>query len=278
MNTNKVWYITGASKGLGLSLAKKLLALGYKVAATSRSAATLNAAIGKFDTDYFLPLEVNLTDAASIQKSVELTEKTFGRIDVVVNNAGYGIGGNVEELSEREIHDSFNVNVFATINVIKSVLPGMRARHSGHIINISSIAGFAPASGWGIYAATKYAVIGLSEVLADEVKPLGINVTVVAPGAFRTQFLSSDSLVFSEKQIDAYKAVRESHNKYKSMDGSQAGDPEKAADVFIELAENAEPPVRLFMGTDAYNRALAKIDTITSGIEKWKETSFKTDF
>ena len=248
MNTKKVWYITGASKGLGLTLVKKLLSKGYRVAATSRFANTLTEAVGQFEANAFLPLEVDLTNSKSIQQSIEHTNKFFGSIDVVVNNAGYGIGGNVEELTEQEIADSFNINVFATINVTKHALPFMRAQKSGSIINISSIAGFAAATGWGMYAATKFAVMGFSEVLAEEVKPLGINVTVVAPGAFRTQFLNSESLVLSENTIADYQNVRDSHARYSTMNGQQAGDPEKAADVFIELAETPAPPGSFIYG------------------------------
>ncbi len=274
----KVWYVTGASKGLGLALVKKLLSEGYRVAATSRSAETLKKQVGPYNEDLFLPLEVDLTSNESIERSIQQANSVFGGIDVVVNNAGYGIGGTVEELSEKEINDSFNINVFATINVIRNVLPLMRAKRSGYIINIASIAGFAPATGWAMYGATKFAVVGLSEVLAGDVKDLGIKVTVVAPGAFRTEFLSHDSLVLPENKIEDYKSVRVSHARYLTMNGQQAGDPERAAEIFIHLAEIPEPPVRLFMGTDAYNRAKAKIDALDDELEKWKDLSFITDF
>jgi NAD(P)-dependent dehydrogenase (short-subunit alcohol dehydrogenase family) len=278
MNANKVWYVTGASKGLGLALVQKLLTAGYRVAATSRSKEALIRAIGAYDESLFLPLATDLTNTASIAQSVADTIAVFGRIDVVVNNAGYGIGGTVEELSAAEISESFGVNVTATIEVIQQVLPVMRAQRSGHIINISSIAGFAPATGWAVYAATKYAVMGLSEVLAEDVKELGIHVTVVAPGAFRTQFLSGESLVLSEKKIEDYQTVRASHARYLTMDGTQLGDPDKAADVFIALAEHPVPPVRLFLGSDAFKRAQAKIAVLQQEMEQWKTVSFSTDF
>ncbi len=274
----KVWYVTGASKGLGLALVKQLLKSGYRVAATSRSADALQTAVGATNNDAFLPLEVNLTDAGSVSASIKQTVDQFGSIDVVVNNAGFGIGGSVEELSEQEVAESFNINVFATIQVIKQALPYMRKQRSGHIINISSIAGFAAATGWSMYAATKFAVMGLSEVLAEDVRELGIKVTVVAPGAFRTEFLSQQSLVLSENQIDDYQAIRTSHERYLAMDGKQAGDPDKAAEVFIQLAEMPEPPVRFFMGTDAYNRAVQKTKILTDDLEKWKTLSAFTDF
>jgi len=276
-NSNKkVWFITGASKGLGLSLVKKLLKEGSFVAATSRNSASLIEAVGHHTA--FLPLQVDLTNDQSISEAVKSTVATFGQIDVVVNNAGYGIGGAIEELSTKEIHQSFDVNVFATLMVIKAVMPQLRLQQSGHIINISSIAGFAAATGWAVYAATKFAVVGLSEVLAEDVKEFGIHVTVVEPGAFRTSFLSSDSLITAENPISDYKAVRTSHAKYNTMDGSQLGDPDKAATVFIDLAENPNPPVRLFLGSDAYNRASDKVSLLQKDLQDWKAVTISTDF
>jgi len=274
----KIWYITGASKGFGLALVKKLLSEGYRVAATSRNKAALIAAVGDDKNDQFLPLEVDLKDELSIKKSVQETHQYFGGIDVVMNNAGYGIGGAVEELSTAEIRESFEVNVFATISVMQAVMPYLRAQKSGHIINIASIAGFAAATGWAIYSATKHAVIGVSEITAADVKEFGINVTVVAPGAFRTDFLSSDSLVIAQQQMEEYTAIRASHAKYASMNGTQIGDPTKAADVYISLAEDPNPPVRFFMGSDSYQRAKAKIELLNEELDKYKELSFVTDY
>ncbi|BBB90636.1 MAG TPA: SDR family oxidoreductase [Methylomusa anaerophila] len=278
MESKKVWYVTGASKGLGLALVKKLITNGYKVAATSRNLEELKQAVGDVAKDQFLPLQVDLTSHQSITQSINETQQTFGTVDVVLNNAGYGIGGAVEELSDSEILSSFNVNVFGPIHVIQSVLPVMRKQKSGHIINISSIAGFAPHTGWSIYAATKYSIMGLSEVLADDVKSLGIKVTVVAPGGFRTQFNKKDSLVLAANKIDDYKDVHEACNRFVSFDGKQLGDPDKAADVFIELVESPNPPVRLFLGSDAYQRALEKIGFLTRELEQNKYISPKTDF
>ena len=278
MKNKKVWFITGASKGLGLALVQKLLKQGYRVAATSRSQSNLEQAVGIASGSDFLPLEVDLTSGTSIAHAVAKVAEVFGAIDVVVNNAGYGIGGTIEELSEKEIEDSFNINVFATTRVIQHVLPLLREQGSGHIINVSSIAGFAPATGWSMYAATKYAVMGLSEVLAQDVKDLGIYVTVVAPGAFRTAFLTEDSLVFSSETLEEYKAVRESHAKYATMDGQQQGDPDKAADMFIQLAAMKQPPVQFFMGSDAYNRAKQKVEQLSENLEQFKALSAQTDF
>ncbi len=280
METKKVWLVTGASKGLGLVLINKLLASGYSVAATSRNIEVLQEAVivNTATKGNFLPLEVDLVDEKSVENAIQKTHETFGRLDVIVNNAGYGIGGTLEELTQEEILQSFNINVFGTVNVIQKAMPYLRAQRSGYFINISSIAGFAPAIGWSIYSAAKHAIVGLSEVLAEDVKSLGIKVTVVAPGAFRTQFLSEDSLVMSKNKIDDYKEVQESHARYKAMNGTQLGDPEKAAEVFINLAEDENPPVRLYLGSDSYKRASNKMETLASDMEKWKSVSFSTDF
>lgn len=272
----KVWFVTGASKGLGLALVKKLLSEGYFVAATSRNVLNLSKEIPA--NDNFLPLGVNLLDEESIVSAIKKTTEAFGKIDVVVNNAGYGIGGAIEELTDEEINQSFEVNVFATLKVIKSIMPQFRNQHSGHIINISSIAGFAPATGWAIYAAAKFAVVGLSEVLAEDVKEFGIHITVVEPGAFRTKFLSDESLALAKNPMEEYTLVRATHAKYLAMDGSQIGDPEKAAEAFIKLSENPNPPVRLFLGSDSYKRAVEKVGIIEEDLLKGKAISFSTDF
>lgn len=278
MNTRKVWYVTGASQGLGLSLVKKLLTEGYRVAATSRSAETLIKSTGMNSGEQFLPLEVDLTDPVSIQQSIRQTNDTFGQLDVIVNNAGYGMDGTVEELTEQQIRDIFTINVFATINVTKSALPFLRRQRSGHIINISSVAGFAGAPGWAIYSATKAAVIAFSEVLAADIKELGINVTVVGPSGFRTGFLTKSSLVHADSKIDDYKTVKNTQDRYAAMDGKQAGDPEKAAALFIGLGENPDPPLHLWLGTDALNRAAQKIGSLNEELEKWRALSIAADF
>ncbi|MFC6101405.1 oxidoreductase [Olivibacter domesticus] len=277
MENKKVWFITGASKGLGLALVKQLLQAGHQVAATSRNSINLVDAVN-FNGDTFLPLSVALGNDENVAAAIQQTHQTFGRIDVVVNNAGYGIGGSIEELTDEETRDSFEVNVFGTINVIRHVLPILRQQGAGHIINISSIAGIAPATGWSVYGATKHAVIGLSEVLAEDVKSLGINVTVIAPGAFRTNFLQADSLVLSEKKIDAYADIRASHERYSNMNGHQAGDPEKAAKVMIELSEMSEPPLYLLLGSDAYSRAFSKLELLASSYKQWEALTKSTDY
>lgn len=276
-NTVKTWFITGASKGLGLALIKQLLAAGQKVAATSRNTADLINAVDSTSQN-FLPLQVNLSDDASVKQAIAQTIATFGRIDVLINNAGYGIGGSLEELTDTEVRNAFDINVFGTINTIRHTLPYMRQQQSGHIINISSIAGFSAATGWAPYAATKFAVSGLTEVLADDVKDFGIKVVLVAPGAFRTSFLTDDSLALPKNPVAEYEVIRASHQKYLTMNGQQAGDPEKAAAIMIEAGFNPNPPLHLFLGSDAYRRALAKIAALTTEIESLKELSYSTDY
>jgi NAD(P)-dependent dehydrogenase (short-subunit alcohol dehydrogenase family) len=277
MENTRVWFITGASKGLGLTLAKQLLNAGHKVAATSRNTESLINAMN-YKGDTFLPLGVQLGNDDDVAAAIRQTHEKFGRIDVVVNNAGYGIGGSIEELTDKETRDSFEINVFGMINVIRHVLPILRRQGSGHIINISSIAGIAPATGWSVYGATKHAVIGLTEVLAEDVKALGIKATVIAPGAFRTNFLKADSLVLSEKKIDAYAEIRASHERYSQMSGNQAGDPEKAAKVMMDLAEMEEPPLYLLLGSDAFSRAFAKLDLLAGQYKQWEALTKSTDY
>lgn len=273
----KVWFVTGASKGLGLALTKTLLEAGYRVAATSRSKEQLISSAGAA-SDKFLPLGVDLTDPPAVKKAIADTVQHFGRLDVIVNNAGYGMGGTIEEFSEQELKQSFDVNVFAPVYVMQAALPFLRKQRSGHIINISSIAGFAPATGWALYAATKFALTGMTEVLAQDLKELNIHATVVAPGAFRTEFLSDNSLVFTKNNIDDYSSVRKSHERYRGMHGEQAGDPNKAATALIELAEMPDPPATLFLGSDAYNRAKGKIDDLNRWLDGLKNLTFSTDY
>ena len=277
MDKKKVWFITGASKGLGLSLVNQLLKAGQSVAATSRNIDELKKAVNA-DTGKFLPLAVNLADEQSVEDAIKATIAKFERIDVVINNAGYGIGGSIEELTDAETRNSFDVNVFGTLNVIRKASPYLRAQHSGHIINIASIAGIAGATGWAIYAATKSAVIALSEVSAEDLKEFGVKVTVVAPGAFRTSFLTTDSLILAANPIAEYEEVRAIHTKYLKMDGQQAGDPEKAAAAMISLASMPNPPVHLLLGNDAFQRANSKIEALTKEFKDWKAITISTDF
>ena len=277
MGMKKVWFITGASKGLGLSLVHQLLKAGQYVAATSRNIDELKKAVTA-EAAKFLPLAVNLADEKSVEDAIMATIAKFERIDVVINNAGYGIGGSIEELSDAETRNSFDVNVFGTLNVIRNASPYLRAQRSGHIINIASIAGIAGATGWAIYAATKSAVIALSEVSAEDLKEFGVKVTVVAPGAFRTSFLTADSLILAANPIAEYEEVRATHAKYLNMDGQQIGDPEKAAAAMISLTSMPNPPVHLLLGNDAFQRANNKVEVLQKEFKDWKAITISTDF
>ncbi len=208
MNTQKVWFVTGASKGLGLTLVKTLLAKGYNVAATSRTVNSLEKELG--GSENFLPLGADVVNEKSVRDAIAKTIKQFGGIDVVVNNAGYGQLGTLEELTDSESRENFDANVFGTLNVIRSVMPHFRAKKSGYVINISSIAGFLGAfPGWGIYNATKFAVAGLTEAFSAEVKSMGIHATIVYPGYFKTNFLLQGSLQLAEEPIADYREARE---------------------------------------------------------------------
>jgi NAD(P)-dependent dehydrogenase (short-subunit alcohol dehydrogenase family) len=279
-NQQKVWFVTGASKGLGLSLVKKLLAQGYRVAATSRKIEDLNAAVGETSADQFLPLVMNLKSEDNVGEAIDQTVNHFGSIDVVVNNAGYGLLGALEELTDSEARDNFEVNVFGSLNVIRKAMPYLREQRSGHIINIASIGGFSGNfPGFGIYCATKFAVHGFTESLAAEAKAFGVHATVVSPGYFRTNFLEADSAVVPQIQIDAYEDVRASQKAHQEeINGNQPGDPDKAADAMIELSNAENPPVHLFLGEDAYNMAYVKMDTVKADLESWKAVTVGTNF
>nr|WP_293845835.1 SDR family NAD(P)-dependent oxidoreductase [uncultured Arsenicibacter sp.] len=277
MDNKKVWFVTGASKGLGLQLVRQLVRDGHQVAATSRNTRALTEAIGSHN-GWLLPLTVNLADDSSVAAAMQEAHKTFGRLDVIVNNAGYGIGGSIEELTDEETRAAFDVNVFGTLNVIRQAMPYLRQQQSGHIINISSIAGFAGATGWSVYAATKAAVNALSEVLLADVQEFNIHVTVVVPGAFRTSFLTPDSLVLARHPIDSYTAIRNSHTRYQQMSGLQAGDPDKAVTVLRQITEQANPPLYLLLGTDAFQRANQKLDTLQKAFAAEEQRTRSTDF
>lgn len=273
----KIWFITGASKGFGLILTKQLLAMGQKVAATSRTTNELIKAVG--DTSHnFLPLQVDLANDESVKEAIAKTDAAFGGLDVLINNAGYGIGGSLEEVQDAEVRAAFDINVFGVFNTVRHALPIMRKQKSGHIINIASIAGVAPGSGWSAYSATKSAVIGLSEGLAQDVQPFGITVTAVAPGAFRTSFLSKESLSVPKTIDGEYTFINEMLHKYQNMDGQQAGDPEKGAAIMIQTAFQENPPLHLLLGSDAYRRATTKFEKQIEAFENLKDITTSTDY
>ena len=269
MNTKKVWFITGASKGLGLILTKKLLLRGCNVASTSRNKQSLIKEIGE-ENKNFLPIEMDLTKNENVKKSIQTTISHFGRIDVLVNNAGYSQIGTLEELSEKEVEDNFKVNVFGSLNVIRNATQYLRKQKSGHIFNIASIGGYTGNfAGFGIYCSTKFAVAGFTEALAEEMKSFGVYTTLVYPGYFRTNFLSEGSVKTPNNPIEEYKTAREMEQAHlKDIDGNQPNDPEKGAEILIALSKQENPPIHFFMGKDAYHYADLKIETIQKAMKE----------
>lgn len=277
--TKKVWFVTGASKGLGLALVKRLLTEGYQVAATSRDVKQLNDAVGN-NTPNFLAQQVDIINNESVKAAIDAVILKFGSIDVVVNNAGYGQLGTIEELTDAQVRQNFDANVFGTLNVIRNAMPYLRSKKAGHIINISSIAGFLGAfPGWGIYNATKFAVAGLTEALSAETASMGIKSTIVYPGYFKTNFLLQGSLKLAENPIDAYKEARNLELLHETqIIGNQPGDPEKASLAFIKLAENENPPLHFFMGSDSVGMANTKISILQASLAENETLSNSTNF
>ncbi|MEU4591261.1 SDR family NAD(P)-dependent oxidoreductase [Micromonospora aurantiaca (nom. illeg.)] len=271
------WFVTGTSRGIGLELVKQLLERGDHVAATTRSAERLVAALGPVDSERLLPLELDLTDEAAVTAAVRATTDRFGGIDVVVNNAGYGFLGAVEEAGDAEVRTMFEVQVFGVWNVLRAALPGMRAAGSGHIVNVSSILGLTAFPGWGLYCSAKYALEGLSDSLAAEVAHLGIKVTVVEPGYTRTDFLRTSSLGLPARTTDGYEAIREMTEAHLAMPGTQLGDPVKAAAAIVEVAVGGRAPLHQVLGSDSYDLAKARVATLPADIEAGRELALSTD-
>ncbi|WP_433493539.1 SDR family NAD(P)-dependent oxidoreductase [Micromonospora sp. CA-248089] len=271
------WFVTGTSRGIGLELVRQLLERGDNVAATTRSAERLGAALGAVDRERLLPLELDLTDEAAVAAAVRAATGRFGGLDVVVNNAGYGFLGAVEEAADAEVRAMFEVQIFGVWNVLRAALPGMRVAGSGHVINVSSILGLTAFPGWGLYCAAKYALEGLSDSLAAEVAHLGIKVTVVEPGYTRTDFLRPSSLGLPAGTTDGYQAIREMTEAHLAMPGTQLGDPVKAAAAIIEVAVRGDAPLHQVLGSDSYDLAKARVAALLSDIEAGRELALTTD-
>ncbi len=275
-NDAKVWFITGGSTGIGKSLALELLARGDYVATTARDAARLDPQIAAAERGLALSLEVS--DAEQCRRAVDEIFAKFGRIDVLINNAGHGLVGAVEEVSDAEARQVFDSNVFGLLNVTRAVLPSMRAARSGHVVNIGSVGGLLARSGSGIYCSTKFAVEGISEALYHELKPLGIGVTVVEPGPFRTEF-AGRSLHEAANNFDDYAETAGAwRTLLRKNHGTQQGDPDKAARVIIEATLDAEPPLHLVLGNPAMERAGEKLSELLEDMVTWRERSAATDF
>lgn len=273
------WFVTGASRGLGLELVRQLLAQGDNVAATTRSPERLTTALGgAADTGRLLALNVDLTDEAQVQHAVDRTTERFGRLDVVVNNAGYGYLAAVEETSAKDVRDMLDVQVVGVWNVLRAALPVLREQRAGRVINISSILGLTTMPGWALYCAGKFALEGLSEALAAEVADFGIKVTVVEPGYFRTSFLTTESLALPAETSEHYPAVRAMVDDHLKLQGRQLGDPVKGAAAIIERAGLDDGPLRQLLGSDAHAYATAKVDALRADLDATAASAAITDF
>lgn len=274
VKNQKVWFITGTSKGMGLHLTKLLLALGHKVIATSRNTDILIEEI-KENQNNLYPLQLDITSDADVKQAIDAIVKKVGRIDVVVNNAGYSLVGSMEEMTDEEFRATMDVNLFGTVNILRNVMPYLRKQHSGHIINISSNAGYVGFEKATSYNAAKFGIIGLSEALHQELSNFGIKVTVVAPGQFRTAFM--DSINYVKNRIDIY-GIDEAEKAWSQYSGQQPGDPEKLVKILVKITEMDQPPLHLLLGPDTYELVTAKRKAEDAEFEQWKHLTLSTNF
>ncbi|MFJ1706614.1 SDR family NAD(P)-dependent oxidoreductase [Kitasatospora sp. NPDC088346] len=273
------WFVTGTSRGLGLELVEQLLERGDGVAATTRSRERLLAALGdRVDTSRLLPLTVDLRDEAAVRRAVLRTTERFGGLDCVVNNAGYGFLAAVEETSDREVRDLLDVQIVGVWNVLRATLPVLREQRGGHIVNVSSVLGLTAVAGWALYCAGKFALEGLSEALAAEVADFGVNVTIVEPGYFRTEFLTQDSIALPTGTTAHYPAIREMTATHLQLQGSQLGDPVKGAAAIIGRVVAGDGPLRQLLGSDAHSYATAKVAALGANLDATALSAPATDF
>ena len=271
----KTWFVTGVSRGLGLAIAKAALARGDRVIGTVRAESPTLL----FDEGKFHLIRLDVENASAVDIAIREAFSWAGTIDVVVNNAGYGLLGSVEQSTDEELEKLFGVNVFGPIRITRSAIPYLRRQGSGHIIFITSIAGRAPSVGAALYSSAKHAIEGFAASLSAELAPLKIYVTAIAPGQFRTEFLSATSIQKSDAADPAYReTVGKTMSTLGRADHKQPGDPEKAARVIMELGKTASPPLHLLLGSDALSRAGAKIDQVVEEMKIWCEWTRSTDF
>jgi NAD(P)-dependent dehydrogenase (short-subunit alcohol dehydrogenase family) len=272
-----VWFVSGASRGFGLEITRAALDRGDSVVAGARNPKDVTHALG--ESEPLLTVALDVTDAAQVRAAVDRALERFGQIDVLVNNAGRGLVGAVEEASDEETRSVFAVNVDGVLALTRAVLPSMRARRKGRIVNLSSVGGFAAIPGFGVYAATKFAVEGLSEAMHDELRPLGIDVIIVEPGGFRTDFLDPSSLQRAARVIDDYVSTSGTAREWAGMTNhEQWGDPAKAAAAIIEVATGPSPPLRLQLGADSVSRIEAKIHHVARELVQWRALAVSTGY
>lgn len=269
-----VWFITGASSGFGAALARAAMDAGYRVIATARDMNSLD-----LPDDRVLRLEVDVTEAGTITRGVGAALAHWGQIDVLVNNAGFGVFGAVEELSEDELRRQIDTNFLGQFRMIKAVLPAMRRVRRGHIFNFSSVGGVVSFAGAGAYSASKFAVEGMSAALAQELEPLGLHVTVVEPGAFRTAFNKAESRHFAAAEIADYKDTAGAmRHGVEDRVGHEPGDPARAAAAILSVAREADPPRHLVLGTDAARRVHDEMTARLAELDRWSHLTSSTDF
>jgi NAD(P)-dependent dehydrogenase (short-subunit alcohol dehydrogenase family) len=273
----KVWFITGASSGFGRLLTEYLLSLGANVVATARRPDTLTDLTTKYAANIqILPLDV--TKPAQVDAAVKDALARFGHIDVLVNNAGYGLTGALEEVSAKEYMPMFETNVFGLIGLTQALLPQFRERRSGNIVNLSSIGGLIGLPGWSMYNATKFAVEGLSEALALELEPLGIHVTIIEPGPFRTEFLGTSGKKSDNQIADYVQTAGKTREYFETQSGKQVGDPQKAIEAIVAAVNAPKPPRHLLLGKLALDRFRGKIKSFETEIAEWEETTLGADY
>ncbi len=275
--TSPVWFITGCSTGLGRALAQRVLEHGHRAVVTARRPDQISDIVADYSANA-LAVALDINDHAQVDAAIAQAGEQFGGIDVLVNNAGYGYLAAVEEGDEQDIRDMFETNFFSLAALIRKVLPGMRARKSGHIINISSVGGLVGAASSGFYNATKFAVEGLSDALAKEVEPLGIRVTAIEPGPFRTDW-AGRSLKQAKHPIAAYADTAAARRaQITSYSGKQAGDPVRAADAIIKVVESDDPPHNLILGKNGLDRVRAKLAALMQSIDDWEDVTLSADY
>lgn len=274
---SKVWFITGSGRGIGAEVAKSALQAGHKVVATGRNLEQLRAAYQSVSADQIALIELDVTNETQVEVAVEAAVKQFGRIDVLVNNAGYGLLGNFEEIAPGAIEHQFATNVFGLMRVMRSVLPVMRRQRSGHIFNISSIGGALGFNGASVYCASKFAVEGLSASIEMEVARFGIKVTIVEPGFFRTDFLDAKSVKYGTKVIEDYATTGTVKDVYDAYSHQQPGDPAKLGRALVKLANMEKPPKQFLAGSDAIAMVTRSLESRLDEIHAFAGLSNSTD-